>query len=129
MTRPVIYISGPISNGGQLPAYESKVLVKEATDVAFDLIRRGYAVICPHWSWLAEGLVNSQLSHGEWLDSDMALVPRCDAVLRLVGDSKGADMEVAIARRESVPVFFSVDALIHHFTLRAVRAAEPARLA
>lgn len=36
------------------------------------------------------------------------LLERCDAVLRLPGESKGADQDVAIARQRGIPVFFGL---------------------
>lgn len=36
------------------------------------------------------------------------LLERCDAVLRLPGDSKGADQDVAIARDRGIPVYFDL---------------------
>lgn len=36
------------------------------------------------------------------------LLARCDAVLRLPGDSAGADQDVAIARRRGLPVYHDV---------------------
>ncbi|WP_299537406.1 DUF4406 domain-containing protein [uncultured Streptomyces sp.] len=36
------------------------------------------------------------------------LLDRCDAVLRLPGDSAGADQDVALARRRGLPVYYDV---------------------
>ena len=37
------------------------------------------------------------------------LLEHCDAVLRLPGASKGADQDVAIARRREIPVYHRLD--------------------
>ncbi|MHA7306044.1 DUF4406 domain-containing protein [Arthrobacter sp. TMN-49] len=37
------------------------------------------------------------------------LLQRCDAVLRLAGESQGADQDVAIARDRGIPVYYSLD--------------------
>lgn len=39
------------------------------------------------------------------------LIERCDALLRLPGDSRGADMDVARARELGLPVYTSIDQL------------------
>ena len=39
------------------------------------------------------------------------LLERCDAVLRLPGESRGADLDVARARELGLPVYFSIDEL------------------
>ncbi|MGW0034457.1 DUF4406 domain-containing protein [Streptomyces sp. NPDC003314] len=36
------------------------------------------------------------------------LLTRCDAVLRLPGDSVGADQDVALARRHGLPIYYDV---------------------
>ncbi|MGW1606068.1 DUF4406 domain-containing protein [Streptomyces eurythermus] len=36
------------------------------------------------------------------------LLARCDAVLRLPGDSEGADQDVALARRRGLPVYYDI---------------------
>ncbi len=37
------------------------------------------------------------------------LLQHCDAVLRLPGDSTGADQDVAIARERGIPVYYKLD--------------------
>ncbi|MEI5579226.1 DUF4406 domain-containing protein, partial [Streptomyces brasiliscabiei] len=37
------------------------------------------------------------------------LLQHCDAVLRLPGDSRGADQDVAIAQRRGIPVFTALE--------------------
>ena len=37
------------------------------------------------------------------------LLTRCDAVLRLPGESRGADQDVAIARERGIPVYGRID--------------------
>lgn len=37
------------------------------------------------------------------------LLQRCDAVLRLPGESRGADQDVAIARERGIPVYTALD--------------------
>jgi hypothetical protein len=39
------------------------------------------------------------------------LLERCDAVLRIPGESKGADQDVEIARRRGLPIFYKVEDL------------------
>ncbi|MYV90118.1 DUF4406 domain-containing protein [Streptomyces sp. SID1034] len=41
------------------------------------------------------------------------LLAHCDAVLRLPGDSTGADQDVAIAQRRGLPVYHDVDEIPH----------------
>ena len=43
-----------------------------------------------------------------WYAKDIRWLLECNAILRLPGESKGADAEVEIARQRGMPVFYSV---------------------
>ncbi len=99
--RTRVYVAGPYTKG------DVALNVKEAVRVSDELLRRGYAPYCPHlthfWHMLFE--------HGyqTWLDLDNEWVTCCDALLRIPGDSSGADKEVALAESLGLPVFFSLE--------------------
>lgn len=65
------------------------------------------------------GMQPHPLAHGEfrelgaepWLTMDLELVKRSDAVLRLPGDSSGADGEVEHATKLGIPVFYRIEDL------------------
>lgn len=56
-----------------------------------------------------------ELGAEPWLTMDLELVKRSDAVLRLPGDSSGADGEVEHAIKCGVPVFYRIEDLKTHF--------------
>ena len=68
--------------------------------------RAGHTPFIPHMNLLA----NLITPHGEaiWLDEVLKFVPRCDAVLRLPGESRGADKEVSLANEMGIPVYYNV---------------------
>lgn len=47
-----------------------------------------------------------------WIRLDNAWVQCCNALLRLPGESKGADEEVELAIELGIPVYYSLEALI-----------------
>lgn len=116
MNRPLIYIAGPISKG------DLAENINRATDAFFELLAAGFAPICPHWSCFAGGVKRSvwgtyyaiaeTLPNGsdyqEWLQVDLALIERCDAIVRIPDDSPGADLEVEHAESLGLPVFESI---------------------
>lgn len=55
-------------------------------------------------------------SYERWLQWCLAMVGVSDVVLRLPGDSDGADREVAEARRLGKPVYYSIDELMAPYT-------------
>lgn len=121
--RPVIYLAGPISKG------DLKTNIVQADRAFLDLVKAGFAPINPMLSVYAgaaldgtrwanrirvEGSASSVLpiTHEEWMEIDLPVVARCDAVLRLPGESVGADREVAHARKCDVPVYTNMEKLI-----------------
>jgi hypothetical protein len=107
--RKRVYISGPISSGG----LAANLAGGKAAGLA--LMRAGFAVLLPHLHAHYEEPPRSLpagIPHSEWLANDLPWVAVCDAVLRLPGDSVGAEQEVSYARLFGVPVFASVEELI-----------------
>lgn len=106
MSRIRVYVSGPITRGDRnWNQYQANVAHRA-------LIKAGYAVLNPMmtgvlpFAWEPDGV-----THEEWLESDFAWIEVADAILRLPGDSVGADMEVAFARELGIPIFFTLDDL------------------
>jgi hypothetical protein len=119
MRRKRVYIAGPISKG------DLGENVNRATDAFWELLGLGFAPLCPHWSVYAGGCFASVgrlvaeaealprgSCHADWIGADLPWVEVADALLRLPGESAGADAEVAHAKRSGVPVFNSVNGLI-----------------
>lgn len=118
-----VYIAGPISKGDLLHN------VNQATEAFITLAKAGLAPLCPHWSvyskpaersylrdvfCIATAAGNAEMSHADWLGIDLEWVRQSDAVLRLPGESSGADQEVAEAKECGIPVFQSVEELIDY---------------
>lgn len=119
MTKPLIYVAGPISKG------DLRHNIGMANTAAMALVKAGFSVIVPHAScfygnnWVGGALVPEHLpagtTHDDWYSLDLVIVRRCDAVLRLPGESVGADLEVAEARKHAIPVFLSISELVFSF--------------
>ena len=50
-----------------------------------------------------------------WMKLDFIWVESCDALLRLPGESPGADREVKHAITLGIPVFYSMDELLIYY--------------
>ena len=108
--KRLVYIAGPITNGGA--AYNWRA-IRLAVQAAFDLEKLGYATHCPQmFVGFAEAL---NIPWESWVESGKAWVAVSDAVLRIPGESKGADEECNTARIEMIPVFDSVEELDAHY--------------
>lgn len=99
-----VYISGPISKGDRINHFAvSLATYKKVRDL-------GYAPLNPMLSMMVEFMVPA--THSEWLSCDLPWVEVSDIVLRLPGESIGADMEVEHARKFSIPVVYSIEELV-----------------
>lgn len=116
--RPLIYISGPITRGDKIHNHHQAILAHR------ELIKLGFSVINPMVSMTYEW--NSEIPHEAWLENDLPHVAAAEAVLRLPGESLGAEMECLYAEECGVPIYTSVEDLICVFSHRpsVARATE-----
>ena len=97
ISRPVVYVAGPYSQGD--PAEN----VAAAVHFASMLMDRGWAwPLVPHLTHLWHLI--APRPYQDWIDLDLALLARCDGLVRLPGPSAGADAEVDWAVEHGVPV-------------------------
>lgn len=92
-----VYVSGPLTIGDQA------VNVRQAILAAEVLRGAGLAPFVPHLTWLAH--IVSPAPYETWMTDDFAWLEKCDALLRLPGESSGADRELALAMKLGLPVF------------------------
>jgi hypothetical protein len=61
-----------------------------------------------------------QQSYEVWMEQDMTWVASCDCLLRLPGQSSGADREVERAKEVGIPVFFNKYDLYKHYNIKFI---------
>ena len=98
-----VYVAGPYSA-------DPEACTAAAIAVGDQLLNLGYAPFVPHLSHYWHTLHNER-PYEDWMRLDLAWVEVADVLLRLPGESAGADREVAHARQVGVPVVFSVEEL------------------
>jgi hypothetical protein len=104
--RKKVYISGPISIGDWDENFD------QASDAHYSLGRLGFAPFNPMLSMKLPWCHNPLFSHEDWLEMDLPWVECADVLLRLPGESRGADREVAHAQEHGIPVYYNIKALI-----------------
>ena len=96
----IVYIAGPYSKG------DVAINIHIAMGHANAVIESGYIPYIPHlthfWHLVSPRPVKF------WYDYDNHFLRRCDCVLRIPGESVGADNEVALAKVLGIPVYYSV---------------------
>lgn len=110
MRRTRVYIAGPISKG------DLSDNIDRGTNAASDLLRAGFAPLCPMLTCYMNGVPPSATAGFDdpnvWYDSDLPWVAVSDCVLRLPGESIGAEKEVALAKTLGIRVYGDVDYLV-----------------
>jgi hypothetical protein len=114
--RRRIYISGPLTSSGNVMEN-----LERAMHAARALIDAGFAPFCPHLTYHVDP--GGEYPHDLWMAIELPWVSVADAVLRLPGESLGAEIEVAEARRLGTPVFTTVADLLDHFAVAGSAAA------
>ena len=96
-----VYVAGPYSKG------DVAVNVRNALLAAEELVKIGHVPYVPHLTHFWHCVFPHVYEF--WLEFDKEWLRRCEVLLRLPGDSSGADKEVALAHELGIPVYFSLD--------------------
>lgn len=112
----LVYVAGPISKG------DLRENIQQACAAGIQLLKAGLSVHVPHLTcymgqqYDGAGVVPEVLPCGtvieDWYGLSLVELRRCDALLRLPGESFGSDLEVEEARRCGIPVFFTIEQVV-----------------
>jgi hypothetical protein len=105
--RARIYVAGPYTKG------DVALNVRNAFEAASRLADLGFAPFVPHSTHFWHMMF--PLPYDFWLALDNQFLPFCEAVLRLPGESNGADKEVKLAQEKGIPIFNSIEEIEKHF--------------
>ena len=106
MKKLKVFISSPYTLG------DKEENVKKSLEVANILIKKGFLPFAPliyHYQHLL-----FPQTEEVWLAFDIDWMLECDVVLRLPGESVGADNEVKVAKENNIPVFYDIESLIEY---------------
>lgn len=111
--RPKVYISGPINKGNR------NHNLFQAHEAHRQLMLAGYAPLNPMITMQLPFAWELDFPHELWLECDLPWVEVADVVLRLPGESAGADIECNHAHKVGVPVVYSFAELEERFKREA----------
>ncbi len=96
--KPLVFIAGPYTQ--PYPVYNTR-----RSMAWYDVLADTKVIVphCPHWT-MFQDLVFPK-PYETWLELDKQMVKRSDGILRLMGESSGADGEVNLARQLKIPIF------------------------
>lgn len=95
-----IFISGPYTNPDPVINTRNAILVAE------QIIEKGHIPFIPHLNHLWHLVSPHNIDY--WYGYDLDWLDVCDAILRLPGDSPGADTEVEYAISKGKKVFYDI---------------------
>lgn len=110
----LILVAGPYRSGTNGDPARIQANVDAMTVVSLELYRRGHLPVMGEW--FALPLIDAAKAAGTFEDADAAIfhpiaeriLARCDACLRIGGQSEGADRMVSVARGLGKRVFFDM---------------------
>jgi hypothetical protein len=95
-----IYVAGPYTKG------DVKKNVEKAIFFGDWIAAFGHAVFIPHLTHFWDEQIPHEWEF--WMNQDFEWLTVCDAVFRIDGESKGADMEVELAKKLGKPVYTDI---------------------
>ena len=101
-----VYIAGPITKG----MWDENI--GRGIEAYNKLVDENFAPYLPHLNFFPA--LSKRRPFDVWIKQDFTFLPCCDVLLRLSGESKGADMECAEAQRLNIPVFNDIESIIKH---------------
>lgn len=135
MRNVLVYVAGPIGGGGGDDLVGN---VSRAQAAGLALVRAGLSAHVPHsctfwgnklrvynlylgpperYEYGTAFVPETEFEgagYEDWLAVDLTVLARCDVLLRLDGESAGADREAAHARACGIPVFATVEQVIQY---------------
>jgi hypothetical protein len=113
--KPMILVAGPYRSGTGDDPDKIKANMNQMNTTALALLKKGYLPVLGEWTALPLIHTAGSTSMGDSIWEEIFhpistdLLAHCDAVLRIGGNSQGADQMVSQARSWGKPVFYSVE--------------------
>jgi hypothetical protein len=102
MFKKLVYIASPYSKGDNF--VNTQLQIKTANK----LLDYGFIPISPLMNSVWYNM-QKERPWDIWMQIDYELILKCDYLLRLEGESKGADLEVEFAKKNNIPVVYYLD--------------------
>lgn len=109
----LVLIAGPYQSGTGGDPEKMAANLRRLEEAAWPVFQAGHVPMIGEWVALpvlasAGASVHDPLAGEVMYPTAQRLLQHCDAVLRLPGESTGADQDVAIARERGIPVYHDV---------------------
>lgn len=105
-----VYVAGPYTKGDVV------LNVQVAIHAGEELIKAGHIPYIPHLTHLWHFVVPHPPEF--WYEYDLYWLKKCDCLVRLPGESKGADNEVIVAKESGLGIYDSVNQCIEDLAMK-----------
>ena len=105
MKKKLIYIASPYT-GCEVEGTKRQMIVSS------EIMLSGHFPYAPLWLHYAQVLGDIKFNYQDCIEHCLRVLPTCDLLVRLAGESKGADVEEAAARNLGIPVLNTIN-LMH----------------
>ena len=102
--KKIVYVASPYTEGDQFVNVRNSVLVGMQLR-GLGLLPK-LPLLWAFWHFIKPETYNF------WHEMCLDWIPHCHAVLRLPGESEGADSEVAEAKIHGIPIFYSIREIV-----------------
>ena len=115
----LILIAGPYRSGTNDDPEKMKQNLSRLEEAALPLFRMGHIPMIGEWVALPLLKIAGSVKPGDKAYDEILypvakrLLTKCDAILRLEGESKGADEDVRIAKERGLKVFYKIEYIPH----------------
>jgi len=107
-TKVKVYIASQYSVGDKIENVNRQITMADK------LMNLGFIPFVPLYSHYQHTLYPR--SYDSWMELDYTWIDSCDCLLRLTGESSGADKEIEYALSIGIPAFYSVLELTEYYT-------------
>jgi hypothetical protein len=113
--RMMILIAGPYRSGTGDDPQKMADNLRQLESASWPIFRAGHVPMIGEWVALPIWGVAGGKEIGDALYDEILhptagrLIEHCDAILRLPGESKGADNDVRLAKERGIPVYYHID--------------------
>lgn len=117
MNSKLILIAGPVRSGTHGDEKRIHENLSRMEQAALTVYQKGHIPVIGEWlafplaAAAGSKKIGDEISEAFLYPVAHRLITRCDAVLRIAGDSKGADNDVRIATESGLTVYYSLDSI------------------
>lgn len=117
MTQQLILIAGPYRSGTDGVQTRIDENLARLENAALAVYQRGHVPVIGEWLALPLAKAAGSQSVGDEISEAMLypvahrLIAKCDAIYRIAGESRGADLDIEVAQKLGLAVYTSLDSI------------------